>query len=106
MTNKILSESIVINCINSNKPIYIAGDMNEQPGETSINLFENDGFVVLNNTSNSEHSTIENGKHIDLILECNLNQYRELIWRGIPDSSDDSYTISDHLPYFVKLIYK
>lgn len=107
MTNAILSESVVINCINTNKPVYIAGDMNEQPGDTAINIFENANFVVLNDTSNSNHFTDpDREKHIDLILEHNVNPSRELIWRGIPDGADWSYTVSDHLPYLIKLNYK
>lgn len=64
------------------------------------------GFEILNDTANLGHATRPGNTLIDLILELNNNPSRELIWRGIPDSSDDSYTISDHLPYLVKLNYK
>ena len=64
------------------------------------------GFEILNDTANLGHATRPGNTLIDLILELNNNPSRELIWRGIPYNADRTYTISDHLPYLVKLNYK
>lgn len=106
MTNAILNESIVVNCINSNKPVYIAGDMNEGPNGPAIDLFTNANFEILNKVNFPKHSTSQNYAYIDLIFEFNSNQKNELFFRGIPDGADKDFIVSDHLPYFVKLNYK
>lgn len=106
MTNTILSENIIVNCKNSGKPIYIAGDFNEEPNGEAIGIFINNGnFEVLNNIIPS-HATRPSGTHIDLILEDNNNLNHKIIDRGIPAAADTTYTLSDHLPYVVKVKLK
>lgn len=102
MVTQMLNESFITNY---RKPVYLAGDLNPNPS-SAIELPVAAGFEILNDTANLGHATRPGNTLIDLILELNNNPSRELIWRGIPDSSDDSYTISDHLPYLVKLNYK
>lgn len=118
MTNKILDEDIVKKYQAEGKPVYIAGDMNEnanakkENGEKreSIDTFENAGFEVLNKLT-LEHST-KDGLHIDLILEHNENPGRAVIDRGIPYfipiGLNDGWInkVSDHFPYFVKVKFK
>ena len=103
MTNTILNDEIVQNCINSGKPIYIAGDLNprEEDNRASLQLFAANGFEILNDMDSPKHATRESGGRPDLILEKNPN--REIIYRGVPDSADRTYTISDHLPYVVRI---
>jgi len=109
MTNSILNHSKVQMCFNKGKPVYIAGDLNETfncPQGTnyhndpnySIKPLKNSGFEVLNDYNNP------NVCMRDLILEKNTNFYKEIIERGVPNCADP--TISDHLPYRVKVIYK
>ena len=103
MTNTILNDEIVQNCINSGKPIYIAGDLNPREDCASLKLFAANGFEILNDMDSPKHATRESGAKPDLILEKNPNPNREVIYRGVPDSADRTYTISDHLPYVVRI---
>jgi len=118
MANKILAESIVQNCISTGKPIYFAGDANEEPHTTTgaVNIFNNAGFDVLNNPARNyqynhngvwgywyDDATTAKGKMIDLIMEYNTNSNKELLERGIPSCADFNYVLSDHLPYLVKV---
>lgn len=117
MTSSILNHNLVTKCKNSGKPIYIAGDLNptEEDGRYSLYKFQLNGFEILNDMtmkadppgSNNyvyEHATRPGGGMPDFILEYNKNPDKELIYRGIPPGA--SYTISDHLPYRVKVKYK
>jgi len=67
-------------------------------------LIEANGFEVFNDMDKPEHATCESGGKPDLILERNANPNREIIDRGVPPNADD--TLSDHLPYYVKVRYK
>ncbi len=74
--------------------------MNARPTESSIQLFTEKGFVVLNDKS-----------MIDLILEHNKNPYHRIIERGIhcapfTEDSWEDQQISDHKPYRVKVKIK
>jgi Uncharacterized protein conserved in bacteria len=106
ITEKILKEDIVKNY---QKPVYVAGDINESPHNgKAIALFRDAGFEVLNDTTRYDngryhHNTRYRGEMIDLILEKNTNPSREIINRGIPADADTTYTISDHLPYVVRV---
>lgn len=100
MTNKILNNALVKKCLNSGKPVYIAGDMNARPDENPIKLFTDNGFVVLNDES-----------MIDLILEYNKNPYHKIMERGrhcAPFTEEiwEDQKISDHKPYRVKVKIK
>ena len=117
MTNQILQHRIVQKCTASGKPIYVAGDMNGEPEDNAIKIFEKNNFSVLNNTEKTEDgkkyidSTMNGGIMIDLILEYNTNPYRKKIDRGIALSETRKKNwlekkISDHFPYFVKLKVK
>ena len=111
MTKKIFNEDIFKDC-KGKKPIYIAGDMNNEPGSTAIKRFTDEGFRILNDTSSEDHKTV--GRHIDLIMEHNNNQdkgYYKLIERGIPLTEEQkkewrNNKVSDHYPYFVKVKMK
>ncbi|MDE5574955.1 MAG: lamin tail domain-containing protein [Bacteroidales bacterium] len=113
MTKSILNEDIIKNCINTGKPIYVAGDMNiNTQQEKAITIFNDNGFKVLNDLVSKDHQTQpQHNKSIDLILEynCSENIYHRLIERGIPilekDREDWLYNdkVSDHFPYFVKV---
>jgi endonuclease/exonuclease/phosphatase family metal-dependent hydrolase len=103
MTNSILNEDIVKNY---RKPVYIAGDMNAEPEDDAITDFTNEDFEVLNDTENPYHCTSTDGRYIDLILEWNKNPNHKTIDKGIPAGADRTFTISDHLPYYVKVKFK
>ena len=111
MTKKIFNEDIFKDC-KGKKPIYIAGDMNNEPGSTAIKRFTDEGFRILNDINSEDHKTI--GRHIDLIMEHNNNQdkgYYKLIDRGIPLTEEQkkewrNNKVSDHFPYFVKVKMK
>ena len=112
MTKKIFNEDIFKDC-KGKKPIYIAGDMNNEPGSTAIKRFTDNGFRVLNDTSSEDHKTTTT-RYIDLIMEHNNNQdkgYYKLIERGIPLTEEQkkewrNNKVSDHFPYFVKVKMK
>jgi endonuclease/exonuclease/phosphatase family metal-dependent hydrolase len=113
MSTAILAENAVQKCINLGKPVYIAGDLNEQIHEEpeAIDILTEGGFAILNNKERDESNrymdkTTQGGRMIDLILEYNTNPKRETIYRGIPACSDSTFTISDHRPYVVKRIIK
>ncbi len=114
----ILDEDIVKNY---QKPVYIAGDLNPRPkdgnprqsdGYETIKTLQANEFEMLSNTDRNDpeyytnHATRPNGSQPDLILGYNTNPNSEIIWRGVPDGSDRTFTISDHLPYCVKVKIK
>lgn len=111
MSRKILNNSLVKECQNEGKPVYIAGDMNEDHSEPAIQGLKNVGFEVLNNIDTLDgkyvDATRQSGSMIDLILGYNKNQYHKTIDRGIytPAGWRTNWfnEISDHLPYFVRV---
>jgi endonuclease/exonuclease/phosphatase family metal-dependent hydrolase len=113
MTNAILDEDVIKDCISKGKPVYIAGDLNpkatvEKP-DIILPIFEANGFVLLNDLNDAEQATRPNGSSPDRILEYNKNDTHELIKSGIPLSWDDNTMmnkLSDHRPYFVKVKIK
>lgn len=112
MVNRILENKIVKDCTKKGKPIYVAGDMNEQAHEPAITILRNKGYKVLNNIEDSTHSTRVTRSHIDLILEFNENHYHKTIDRYplVPEEKRKQWfeidKISDHIPYFVKVKVK
>ena len=109
MSNAILANWLVRKCLNSRKPVYIAGDLNAEakdPNAASLNRLKGEGFKILNNINDTTHSTFPqediNKGYIDLILEHNTNPYHKIIERGIPARN----TTSDHYPYSVKVKIK
>jgi len=126
MTQAILNEPVIIECQNSNKPVYIAGDLNEQPFSTTggLQIFRDAGFQILNNMERTdeyqtkdpnknekqyEHATRESGGMPDLILEYNTNPNRAVIDNNIPfcvDREEWLNTVSDHCPYRVRVKLK
>lgn len=113
MTKSILNENIIKSCINTGKPIYVAGDMNSVPSGNDIKIFIDSGFRLLNDTTTITfpRGNVTTGTVIDLILEYNYkeNVYHHLIERGIPIPKEDRVKwryedkVSDHFPYFVKV---
>ena len=111
MTNQILQHRIVQKCTAMGKPVYVAGDMNEQPEDDAIKIFTDNGYQVLNILDDYNHATRPqryiDKKYIDLILEYNKTPYHKIIDRGIPIPQKERDTwidnISDHFPYSVKL---
>ena len=88
----------------TNKPVYIAGDMNEYPlwdWDSSILRLYNNGFDILNDTLIKTKPP----KVLDLVLEYNKNSTRKLLAGGIPSfvlqQTGWLGVISDHFPYFV-----
>jgi len=118
MVEAILKEDVIKNY---RKPVYIAGDLNPRPkagdsprpdGYETKKALVDAGFEMLSNTDKNDpeyynkHATRPNGSQPDLILGYNQHPNREIIWRGVPDGADRTFTISDHLPYVVKVKYK
>jgi len=104
--------------VNYRKPVIIAGDLNPRPrggipresdGFETITALKAEGFEMLNNTDRNDpeflakHATTQGGGQPDLILWLNQNPNREIIDRGVPENADRTFTISDHLPYVVKV---
>jgi endonuclease/exonuclease/phosphatase family metal-dependent hydrolase len=112
MTNTILNENIVMNCKNAGKPIYIAGDMNEDTNGDAIQIFtsSSNGFEVLNDPTHATYFNTETGVGYfgDFILEYNTNPKHKTIERGIPNSFPPEWyrVVSDHFPYVVKVKLK
>ncbi len=121
MANKILNNSLVQECQEHGKPVYIAGDMNEDPEDEekspAVQIWEKNGFELLNSvervsgTSKFVDSTQQGGTMIDLILEHNVNQNHKTISRGVPMTKEErdqffEDKISDHFPYSVKVKIK
>ena len=112
MANLILGNKIVKDCVNKKKPVYIAGDMNEQADESAIMILKNNGYKVLNNIDDPTHSTRVTRSHIDLILEYNMNPHHKTIDRYplVPEEKRHQWfyidKISDHIPYLVKVKIK
>ena len=116
MTKKLLANDCIKDCIKKGKPIYLAGDMNQEPDGPEIKKLEENDFVLLNNTEKTYtgsyiDSTGQDGHMIDFVLEHNQKPYHKLISRGVPFSKEqrDQYfndKISDHLPYRVKVKIK
>lgn len=102
MVTQMLNESFITNY---QKPVYIAGDLNPNP-TSAEDMPVAAGFGILNNMDEPLHATRPENYRPDLILELNHNPNHELIWNGVPNCADTTYTISDHLPYFVKLKFK
>ena len=112
--NKIFNENIIKN---SNKRIFIAGDLNFQPKNSPElrNLFAANGFELLNSEErdtdddsyyhSAHRTTYESKKMIDLIYGKIKNPPKyEVTWRGVP--SGVSEDLSDHKPYVVKVKFK
>ena len=104
-SNAILNNTLVQKCFNSRKPVYIAGDLNDEPDKASIIKLKDNGFEVLNKIGDPTHATLW-GTHIDLILERNSKPDHKTIERGIPVETGDSWTLSDHFPYMVRVKVK
>lgn len=121
MSREILGNSLVKKCQEQEKPVYIAGDMNENPYDAkALRVLTDNGFSILNDTTNTEEminnkfvvkysdSTQQGGSMIDLILEHNVNPKHKTISRGVPMTKEErdqffEDKISDHLPYSVKV---
>lgn len=118
MVTAILNEDIVKNY---QKPVYIAGDLNPRPkdgkprqsdGYETTTALQTKGFEILSNTDRNDseyytkHVTRLNGSQPDLILGYNTNPNSEIIRRNVPEGSDRTFTISDHLPYCVEVKLK
>lgn len=117
MANQILDNDIVKDCMKEGKPVYIAGDMNEAPGDedkrSAVPIWEANGFEIVNSiemlpgSNKFVDSTRQGGNMIDLILEHNVNPKHKTINRGVPippaQRNQFFESISDHLPYFVKV---
>ena len=114
----ILKEDIIVNY---QKPVFIAGDLNPRPKDgnpresdsyETVAALKAKGFEMLNNTDRNDpeyytkHATRPSGGQPDLILGYNQNPNREIIDRGVPADADRTFTISDHLPYVVKIKFK
>ena len=108
MSDSILNNWLVKKCLNAGKPVYIAGDMNEdrrKESATAVNTFINHGFRLLNTPVKKDID----GRFIDLILEHNINPYNKTLSTGVPIDDFDQWNadeISDHYPYFVKVKVK
>ena len=100
MTELLLDDKLVKKCINNEKPVYIAGDMNAKPDEEPITKLKDAGFVVLD-------TVIAPGRNrrIDLILEHNRNPYHKTLESGIPVNTGN-WDLSDHFPYYSKVKIK
>ncbi|MDR2510946.1 MAG: endonuclease/exonuclease/phosphatase family protein [Bacteroidales bacterium] len=113
-TKKILNNKVVKRCKNSGKPVYIAGDFNEEPNNPNeaIQLFVNEGFEVLNDPTKVwsteegkevyELTTGPNRNQIDLIIEYNIYPLHKTIVQSKPDDFSGGNP-SDHKPYYVKV---
>ena len=112
--NKMKSEILNHNKIKCRKkPAFIAGDLNMWPGSNILLQFTYStyGFVILNDTSrdpddNSKflHPTHSSGAILDYVLGCKKYPTKyNVIDKGIPDVPELDFSLSDHLPYFVKL---
>ncbi len=120
MTYSILNNQSVQRCKDAKKPIYIAGDMNEQPHhKNALPIFEESGFKMLNSQDytiiNESYkyadSTRNGGAMIDLILEYNQTPYHRTLESGVPIPADQRQQFfidktSDHLPYRVRVKVK
>ncbi len=107
MSDSILSHNIVTKCINSGKPVYIAGDMNAVKEDAPIKKFTDYGFEVLNTPVGKDAKT--GARFIDFILEYNTNPYHKMLNTGVPIDDFDQWNadkISDHYPYFVRVKVK
>jgi len=108
MTRAILNDTVVTMCKNFDKPVYIAGDLNDPLGEDGVKDLKDAGFEVLNDYSSSR----------DMILEYNTNPDRALINNDndiaipLPLITIDQWLdeanggISDHLPRYVRVKFK
>jgi len=93
VTQKILATSVVQNCINSGKPIYIGGDFNEDYRYNSIPLFVNNGFEVLNKDTETypTHNKDSDGNYLpadrpcDYIIGYNTYPNHKTIEHSIPE---------------------
>jgi hypothetical protein len=124
MTNKILKSEAVKKCIRLCKPIYIAGDMNEDPDKEAIGLFKDAGFKLLNDTTLCnpdvegeceyyKYNTFTYPTKVkpyntpgypDLILEYNTRPAHKTLENSIPEfPSEEHKKVSDHYPYVVKV---
>lgn len=120
MANRILENSLVKECLDEGKPVYIAGDLNEHiHDKAALSILEENGYKMLNNNDSIKDSkgnlhyadsTRANGAMIDFIYEYNKNPYHKTIERGvpIPASQRNQFfeNISDHLPYRVRVKLK
>ena len=121
MSDSIINHPIAVRCINTRKPIFIAGDINEQPFENDAMLrFRTAGFEVLNDTTRTNEPQVRPSRHlnerrykdatrasgamIDLILGYRQNPPNyEIFLRGVPYCFPKEYfmVMSDHFPYWV-----
>ncbi|MDX9848409.1 MAG: hypothetical protein RBT74_15610 [Tenuifilaceae bacterium] len=86
-----------------NKPVYLAGDLNEQPHEEAIQKFKENNFIVLNDPATKTYPREDPKKLIDMILGYKTNSTNyNIVSRGIPNFPRvDLRQNSDHLPYYV-----
>lgn len=101
-----------------NKPVYIAGDLNEEPNKenfVSVPILMAHGFEILNDTvktSASYETTTKGGRLLDMVLEYNTHPNHKTLYRGVPmDSAAKEQflmvdSISDHVPYLVRVKVK
>lgn len=120
MSQKILENSLVTQCQNEGKPVYIAGDLNEHiHDKAALSILEEGGYELLNNKdfiqdrNKNYHyadSTKADGAMIDFIYEYNKNPYHKTMERGVPIPASQRKqffeNISDHLPYRVRVKIK
>lgn len=118
MANSIVGHKLVKSCMEKNKPVYIAGDLNEEPNKenfVSVPILMAHGFEILNDTvttSASYETTTKGGRLLDMVLEYNTHPNHKTLYRGVPmDSAAKEQflmvdSISDHVPYLVRVKVK
>lgn len=101
MTDKIIAYSKT-----TDKPIYLAGDLNEWPHSLAIKAFKDNGFVILNDSSTYTYPRSNPWKILDMILEYKSGSLiHNILSRGIPNfPREDLRGCSDHLPYYVTVL--
>ncbi len=89
-----------------NKPVYLAGDLNEQLGKGyALPKFFDNGFVLLNDPTTLTFRSTNPTSLLDMIF-CykNGSTSNNIVSRGIPlFPRKDLSKCSDHLPYFVTI---
>lgn len=102
-----MTDSIISYAKRIGKPVFLAGDLNEQPYDPNITKFKNHGFVLLNDPNTLTYSTKHPSltKTLDLILGYKNNSINyTIVSRGVALFPKESLKeLSDHLPYCVTL---
>jgi endonuclease/exonuclease/phosphatase family metal-dependent hydrolase len=101
--NTNMSNSVIAYAKSVNKPVYIAGDFNAEPGSPTIVNLTNNNFVVLNDLNVKTTPSNNPVSLKDMIIGYNNNSTQHnIISRGVPVfPREDLRDLSDHLPYCV-----